>query len=1050
MSSTKSSRPTSTSSSLMQEVVNSLPGGYPESIQPPTSNQQSLSQAVYSRRSEYTRPKNIKIKVGTWNAAAYKGAEKDIAWFVDGKGIAEGLTDLSVNDESESHDDAVAQNRSSLDDREGVEDQEARYAKKKSTLPQNDPSLLPGGDDIGLYLLGLQEIVDVNSAAEALRPFTDASVAQRWKSEMEAHLPRGYKFIAEQQLIGMLLLVYASEDVAADIKSVSTTSVGTGLMGYMGNKGAVTARIVLGETTRLVFVNAHLAAGTDKGAVERRNWDYGQVMSRTKFEPINDSMGLSQNVGEGIDDADFAFFVGDLNYRLEGIPGEDVRRLLMLHTRNEYDLSKKQSKKVEQEIVRKQASIERRRDNRKSTDSGVSQVSTVRSRDDDEGEDEDIDPEDVLDPASDPASLHTTLSSLLPHDELHQQQKARKAFQAWQEGPITFLPTYKYDAGSVGVFDSSEKRRAPSWCDRILWRTRRDMLAYESTIAEEEESRKKDEEMKNSGLDEAGKDEEMLYDYDPDEDAEEADSYDEYEDVPEGTVITKEGFADEINLEAYVAHQRVLSSDHKPLDAVFSFKYDAVVPELKSKIHQEVARELDRAENEGRPNVTVVVDRPHSNEEGISDEDPLKFEGVWFGEIRYAMHKRRSLTIANTGQVDATVYFIDRPVGPGQHPGIAPIWVSLKIDDGNGKLSSDLGERTLQPGQAFNVELELRIMNISLARAFNEGIKSLEDILVLRVENGRDHFIPLRGTWLESSLGHSISKLIRIPEGGIRKLQRQKPDSSKSTTSASSSVVDDETTPVKWSAPRELFRLTEVIEELIVRVTAEWGMLNDDSSPPPWESIAGWPFSASSWTFTNEKERADRLADIAEALDTDVSFDVTLPPLSHLDKLESVAEFLILFLSAMHEGIVTPALWTTLDGGLRKQEKLKSAQQSTPEEQRTWAQEILSSSPAHSISFILITGMLDRCISEVLAAIQHNNASLLSKAPSAEFWAGIPQGLRRKGVAKEGKEAWRQGVSRGLSAVVCSAIVRGGEEGKEKERLAETERKVRFLELFLG
>jgi hypothetical protein len=47
----------------MQEVVNALPGGYPESIQPPTSNQQSLSQAVYSRRSEYTRPKNIKIKV---------------------------------------------------------------------------------------------------------------------------------------------------------------------------------------------------------------------------------------------------------------------------------------------------------------------------------------------------------------------------------------------------------------------------------------------------------------------------------------------------------------------------------------------------------------------------------------------------------------------------------------------------------------------------------------------------------------------------------------------------------------------------------------------------------------------------------------------------------------------------------------------------------------------------------------------------------------------------------------------------------------------------
>lgn len=545
-------------------------------------------------------------QVGTWNVAAYKGAEKDIAWFIHGKGIAEGLTDLSVSDDPESQGDAASQNRSSLDDREGVEGQEARYARKKSTLPKNDPGLLPGGNDIGLYLLGLQEIVDVNSAAEALRPYTDPSVAQKWKDEMAANLPKGYKFVAEQQLIGMLLLIYASEDVAADIKSVSTTSVGTGLMGYMGNKGAVTARIVLGETTRLVFVNAHLAAGTDKGAVERRNWDYGQVMTRTKFEPIQDSMGLSQNVGEGIDDADFAFFVGDLNYRLEGIPGEDVRRLLMLHTRNEYDLSKKQGKKVDREIEANRRSIERRRENRKSTDSGVSQVSTVRSRNsgDDEDEDEDPDVEEALDPETDPASLHTTLSSLLPHDELHQQQKARNAFQGWQEGPITFLPTYKYDAGSVGVFDSSEKRRAPSWCDRVLWRTRRDMLAYESQIAEEEDSRKKDEEMKSTGIDQAAKDEEMLYDYDPDEDADENGSYDEYEDAPPGTVITKEGFADEIELEAYVAHQRVLSSDHKPLDAIFSLKYDAVVPELKSKIHQEVARELDRAENEGRPNVT--------------------------------------------------------------------------------------------------------------------------------------------------------------------------------------------------------------------------------------------------------------------------------------------------------------------------------------------------------------------------------------------------------------------------------------------------------------
>ena len=254
------SRPNSTSSSLLQDV----PGAFPsEPTSGDKSNYQSLSQAVYGRRAEFTRPRNVRIKVGTWNTAGFKGTEKDIGgWFVEGQGVAEALTGLKVSTQTEPHGDDIPE-QTSLDDRETVNMQEARFAKKQSTLPKHDPGSLPGNEEIGLYLLGLQEIVDVNSATEALRPYTDPSVSQRWQKEIEAALPPGYQLIAEQQLIGLLLLAYASPNVSPDIKSVSTTSVGTGLMGYMGNKGAVTARLVLGETTRLVFVNSHLAAGTD-------------------------------------------------------------------------------------------------------------------------------------------------------------------------------------------------------------------------------------------------------------------------------------------------------------------------------------------------------------------------------------------------------------------------------------------------------------------------------------------------------------------------------------------------------------------------------------------------------------------------------------------------------------------------------------------------------------------------------------------------------------------------------------------------------------------
>ncbi|KAL1302549.1 hypothetical protein AAFC00_002931 [Neodothiora populina] len=1050
-------RPSSTSSSLLQDV----PGAFPTENNNTSAGEtfQSLSQAVHARRERYVKPRSIRIKVGTWNCASFKGTENDIGgWFVKGQGVANSLTDLEAASQSEPHGEDIPE-PNSLDERESVDMQESRYARKSTALPRDDPGSLPGGEEVDLYLLGLQEVVDINSATEALRPYTDPNVSTKFKKSLEEALPKGYTLVAEQQLIGMLLLAYASPDLAPDIKSVSTTSVGTGLMGYMGNKGAVTARLVLGETTRLVFINAHLAAGADKGSLERRNWDYSQVLSRTKFQPITDSMDLHQSIGETIGDEDFAFFVGDLNYRIKGIPGEDVRRLLMLHTRNEYDLSANAGKKIDAEIEKDSSKVARRR-----SMSTVSSASYSTKDDSDDDSDSGLSL-DALNPENDPASLQTTLMSLLPHDELQQQIKKGKAFQDWQEGPITFLPTYKYDAGSVGVFDSSEKRRAPSWCDRILYRTRRDRLAYEGKLAEAEEVKKRDEELRNSGVEQAAKDEDLLYDYDPDEDAAgESTTYDEVAEADPGVVITREGFEDEIVLEYYTAHQRVLSSDHKPLTAVYTLKYDSVVPELKAKVVQEVARELDRVENEGRPSVTVVVDRHHGEEEK-TDDDPAKFEGVTFGEVRYAMHKHRHLTIANTGRVPATMSFVDRPVGAGQSPGIAPVWLTLKSDNGN-KISSATATRTLEPGETFTVDLELRILDVGLARAFNEGIKLLDDILVLRVEGGRDHFIPLRGTWLESSLGHSINKLIRIPEGGIRRLQRQRPDSSTSKDSSESSE------PVKWSAPRELFRLTEAVEDLTVRSVAEWSMTSGDEQQAPWEKVAGWPFAEESWISTDPLERADRLAAVCEALDTDSPLEQGLPvTIAPLERLECLANFLLLFLTGFSDGVVTQAIWTQVDSGMQKAEKERK--QFSEEEQRTWIQEVLSQQPAHSISFILICAMLDRIINEIAsahaaasssAAAIANQATTTTTTTTTTAAAAAAQPapalpplylrpaalVRWKATSKDPLVSHRETLVRAMSSIFAPIIIRSPVPVKDKEKAALDERKMKVMELFLA
>ncbi|KAI7285422.1 DNase I-like protein [Hortaea werneckii] len=63
------------------------------------------------------------------------------------------------------------------------------------------------------------------------------------------------------------------------------------------------------------------------------------------------------------------------------------------------------------------------------------------------------------------------ISRLLERDQLLLSRKKNPGFRlrAFQEAPITFAPTYKYNLRS-DEYDTSEKRRSPAWCDRILYR----------------------------------------------------------------------------------------------------------------------------------------------------------------------------------------------------------------------------------------------------------------------------------------------------------------------------------------------------------------------------------------------------------------------------------------------------------------------------------------------------------------------------------------------------------------------------------------------------
>ncbi|KAF4921255.1 Type I inositol polyphosphate 5-phosphatase 8 [Colletotrichum viniferum] len=1044
-----------------------------------TSTPQSLARAVFARRAEYVRPHRIRVKIGTWNVAACPGTDKDLAsWFVDGYGLDAALSRLNVGDGETVETNPPIPPTPTLDTKLAAEDDNevaesssnpksptSTTSNPKSPISNSNPkSPVPaaatatqpdavhvvGGDKIGLYVLGLQEIVDLNMARDYMnRMYSDPGPINKWKDALEAAMPPGYELVAAEQMSGLCLLAYASPEVAPTISNVSTVSVGTGLFGYLGNKGAVTTRMLLGETTRMVFVNCHLASGAEQTYLDRRLWDVGQIMSRTQFDPIN-LAGENDAEPEKIGDEDFAFWLGDLNFRVDGLPGNDIRRLLLLHTRGEYDLDKRGRKVIAggEVLVVKSSKSGKAED----SDDDTSTIETTLSSEPSEHDSASSlpDPDEFLpDPSDDPASLQATLDSLLPHDQLRRIIQEKKAFhEGWREGPITFLPSYKYDVGTISLFDSSEKQRAPSWCDRILYRTRKDREEYEQQVKDAEEAKKKDEEMTAQGLDHATDDESVLFDYDPDADGEEPpptgeagvdyDEYDEDDNEPD-EVVTKEGFTDRIQLDIYTSHQRIISSDHKPIISVFTLDYDAVVPDLKAKVHAEVAKELDRAENEGRPLITVILDNHDlqaKDETGAVDIG----EAVDFGDIGYRSRHTATLTLANTGRVPAKFAFVETPtIEDDSDSSSPPSWLrtSFKRADVEDGEQPDLGsEVTLEPGETISAVLEVHVNDMSHVRALNDGRSSLEDILVLRVEDGRDHFIPVRASWLPTCFGRSIDELIRIPDGGIRKFVRSR------VPNGSGSIPYD--LDVHCAAPKELFKLTEAVEVMTSRAIADANMIEEHLIPG---DKPGWPFDDTAWLFRDRDARDAQVLALIEALDTDQPLVDALPvETPSLHRLEVIAEVLLLFLSGLTDGIVTASLWAKIEVAI-PQVATTSRPAPEIEDDKTAVLDILATAPNHNIAFVFLTATLSKVVSE-LAPISRSEVEALTMSKPNRRSLSFRR-LTGGNAAAEAALARRRTRERRVAEVCGRAVCRVGVPAAAKEKKAMEERVRGVLEIFV-
>ncbi|XP_020110188.1 type IV inositol polyphosphate 5-phosphatase 9-like isoform X2 [Ananas comosus] len=199
----------------------------------------------------------------------------------------------------------------------------------------------------------------------------------------EKNAAENFRCIISKQMVGILASVWVRGDLWQYVHHPSVSCVGCGVMGCLGNKGAVSVRFYLHDTS-FCFVCCHLASGGKEGDVLLRNSDMADIFARTRF-PRCGSLDFPQKI---------------LDHEIS-LPESKTRFL------------------VEQKMW----------------------------------------------------------NILLEKDELKSEVSVGRTFEGWNEGLITFSPTYKYYPNSDEYYGCThnikcEKRRAPAWCDRILWHGR--------------------------------------------------------------------------------------------------------------------------------------------------------------------------------------------------------------------------------------------------------------------------------------------------------------------------------------------------------------------------------------------------------------------------------------------------------------------------------------------------------------------------------------------------------------------------------------------------
>ena len=382
------------------------------------------------------------------------------------------------------------------------------------------------GFDKSIVVVSLQE-VEMGGKSVALAAARDAfnsklaekgNVNAQFWSKMILQSLGGEKHwhqIGLRQLSGMLIVAFARNNLKGHIGEIATTSVACGVLGVGGNKGAVAIEFSL-YRQKIACICSHFAA--HQNAIEARNSNYLTISRqldfrrRPQFIDFEDFFNIESHTPPWFPQG---FFVPVL---LRQIPiqkkttGTNTSQAFKEGCLQDLVELKNSSNEVEEsnlyvdEDSSNSSDIRQRPSETYDSDEEDLKIDIASYQDDpnliiEEGQDTkyrapSIPVEGLLEAAAvvwmgdlnyridgnydqvKELIIAGEFSPLLACDQLLREMSSGRVFQGMQEGKITFAPTYKFDKGVEHSFayDSSEKRRVPSWCDRILFRGSRRIL----------------------------------------------------------------------------------------------------------------------------------------------------------------------------------------------------------------------------------------------------------------------------------------------------------------------------------------------------------------------------------------------------------------------------------------------------------------------------------------------------------------------------------------------------------------------------------------------